>query len=281
MYFPKFWAKGSYNHQNCWHWSDISVGAAQDLANKHAQKLSTLFTGATRPPQNQYWYANRPLREQVLEEIKNQKGEVSALITRNRYGTKVLNTEQILFVDIDVEEPKSEGGLKNLFGSLFGKKPVESALSPDDKVISQAKSWRSLSRSSGWRIYKTRAGYRLIATHELTSPESDLTTRAFQHFGADPLYQKLCKAQRSFRARLSPKPWRCGMDTPVETWPFPDAKQEAMFLDWERAYDQRRQPFATCKYLQSVGSSEVHPEIAPIISLHDELCRVGEELPLA
>ena len=281
MYFPKFWAKGSYNHQVCWHWSDISVGVALDLANKNAKRLSNLFTRETRPLKDQYWYANRPLREPVLDEITNERGEVIGLITRNRYGTKVLNTEKVLFVDVDVTEPRREGALAGFIGALFGKKVTPIEATTDNVILTKAQSWCGDNSESSWRIYKTKAGFRLIATHETIAPDSELATKAFEHFDADPLYRKLCLAQKSFRARLTPKPWRCGMDTPTNSWPFADAQEESKFLDWERAYAQRQQPFATCKFLHTVGSGEMAHDVAPLIALHDELCRVGDDLPLA
>ncbi len=64
----------------------------------------------------------------------------------------------------------------------------------------------------GWRIYRTKAGFRLLATHRPVFPSEPLAEEAFQEFKADILYRKLCVNQKCFRARLTPKSWRCGVE---------------------------------------------------------------------
>src|ERR1051326_229399 len=60
-----------------------------------------------------YLYGERPLPEPVLRELPR------AIVTRNSYGALVLNTDRMMFVDVDRKSaPKSAGGF---FGSLFGK----------------------------------------------------------------------------------------------------------------------------------------------------------------
>ena len=57
--------------------------------------------------------------EPVLRDWKDEQGGLTAAITRNSYGCLVLNTAQIMFVDVDAPEPKSSGG--GFFAGLFGK----------------------------------------------------------------------------------------------------------------------------------------------------------------
>ena len=52
----------------------------------------------------------------------------------------------------------------------------------------------------------------------------------------NPLYRRLCRTQKWFRARLTPKPWRCGFENPPCRWPWPDGRAEARYKDWETRY---------------------------------------------
>jgi len=38
--------------------------------------------------------------------------------------------------------------------------------------------------------------------------------QVFDTLGADPPYRRLCRTQKCFLARLTPKPWRCGVAKP-------------------------------------------------------------------
>ncbi len=75
--------------------------------------------------------------------------------------------------------------------------------------IAKAELWTRNHSDWGWRIYRTRAGLRLLATHALFDPETAAADGVFDALGADPLYRQLCKTQKCFRARLTPKYWRC------------------------------------------------------------------------
>src|SRR5206468_2344650 len=105
----------------------------------------------------------------VLREIKNSSGELAGVITRNSYGCLVLNTARVMFVDVDLPEPKPLGGfLKKLF-SKAEKPPSDEA---QNRVVLQAEKWAANNPGWGWRIYRTRAGLRLLATHALFDPET-------------------------------------------------------------------------------------------------------------
>ena len=67
-----------------------------------------------------YAYAERPLREELVEELEHA-GERTAAITRNSYGSLVLNTEGGMFVDIDYPPRESFSALRRAFGRLFGR----------------------------------------------------------------------------------------------------------------------------------------------------------------
>src|SRR5579883_40361 len=205
MNFPKFWARGHAGRFCAWHWSSTSLAEAQALADEAAQKLADRIRGGDVPTSRGGYYPNRPFREQVLHEIRNEAGDLTAVITRNSYGCQVLNTARVMFVDVDLPEPKSSGGF---FRKLFGKGGAAPSDTPE-AALARAENWSRRHPEWGWRIYRTRAGLRLMATHDLVPADSALAEEVFDALGADPLYQKLCRAQKCYRARLTPKPWRC------------------------------------------------------------------------
>jgi hypothetical protein len=276
MNFPPFWARGVNGSFFCWRWSSNSVAEAQSLADRAAQQLAERFRHGDFPPKHGGYYPNRPFREPVIQEIKSDAGETAAVITRNSYGCLVLNTARVMFVDVDLPEPKPAG----LFQKLFGK-PSAAPVVTQDGAIAKVENWTRNNPDWGWRIYRTRAGLRLLATHALFDPESAASDGVFDALGADPLYRQLCKAQKCYRARLTPKPWRCGVRTKPERWPFPDARAEKHFQKWEAQYQSCSFNWATCRLVKKIGNDVVHPGVRPILKLHDDTTKVESKLQLA
>jgi len=278
MNFPQFWAQGKSGDFFCWRWSAQSIAEAQSLANQAAQQLADRFRAGNYPPKHGGYYPNRPFREEVMQEIKNDAGETAAVVTRNSYGCLVLNTARVMFVDIDLPEPKPSGGL---FSRLFGKpKPAVPVISQDEAIL-KVENWTRKNPEWGWRIYRTRAGLRLLATQGLVDADSKVADGVFESLGADPLYWKLCKTQKCFRARLTPKPWRCGIRRKPDRWPWLDAKAEIRFQKWEAQYKSYAFNWATCELIRQIGNTVVHPEVQTIIKLHDGATKVESKLPLA
>lgn len=278
MNFPKFWAKGTHRQFTCWRWSDSSLAEAASLAQEGARRLAERFAAGDKL-RHGYGYPDRPMREPVLREIKAPGGEVAAVITRNAYGALVLNTARIMFVDVDLPEPKSPlgGWLKK----LFGKPEPPAAPVTHASVVAQAEAWCQSHPGWGWRVYRTKAGLRLLATHALFEPESASTEQVFDALGADPLYRRLCRTQKCFRARLTPKPWRCGFKNPPGRWPWPDAKAEARYKDWEARYQKASKGHATCELIAAPGSQQVDPAVQLIVKVHDEMTFAESKLDLA
>lgn len=278
MNFPPFWALGNHGDFTCWRWSSQSLADAQLLANQAAEQLAERFRDGNYPPRGHGYYPDRPFREQVLYEIKNNQGEISAVVTRNSYGCQVLNTARVMFVDIDLPEPKSRGGfLKRLFGKPEPAPPSDT----HNAAMAQIENWSRDHPEWGWRIYRTRAGLRLLATQALVEANSPAADGVFEALGADSLYRKLCQTQKCFRARLTPKPWRCGIRSKPERWPWLNARQEKRFRTWEAQYQSYSANWATCELIRHVGNPYVHPEVAVIIKLHDGSTRVESKLQLA
>jgi hypothetical protein len=267
MNFPKFWAKGHSGVFSVWRWSDSSTDEARSGAQAAAEQLAAQF--AAGELSNAYSYGNRPMREPVLREVRNAAGEVTSVVTRNSYGCQVLNSAVALFVDVDLPDQKPKSG--GLFGSLFGRRTAEPE-DPAKAAIAKATAWAHSHPGWNWRIYRTKAGLRLLATHGLFDPADPVCERVFAAVDADPLYRKLCQTQKCFRARLTPKPWRCKLPHAPARWPFENAAEEHAFGNWDAKYHTACVIKATCLLLDK-GSGEVHEELREIVKLHDQTTR--------
>ncbi len=279
MNFPPFWAKGVSGNFSAWHWSFKSFEEAQALANQAAQQVADAFRADNMPSDHGRggYYPDRPFREEILQEFKDATGETSAVITRNSYGCTVLNTARIMFVDIDLPEPKAPG----LFKRLFGKPDLKPPVNPQNAALSTVENWTRQRPEWGWRVYRTRAGLRLLATQGLVEATSATAKEIFAAFAADPLYQKLCENQNCYRARLTPKPWRCGLWNKPQRWPWLDPQEEKQFRKWEAEYQSCAAKWATCEFLRHIGNRTIHPEVQSILTLHDDTTRAESKLQLA
>jgi hypothetical protein len=278
MNFPQFWARGRSNDFVAWGWSSTSIAEAEAAARQAAQRVAERFGSKEFLPSHQGYYPNRPLREQILQEIKPDGTEVIALITRNSYGCQVLNTDRVMFVDIDLPEGKRSGGL---LSRLFRKAPVSSQPETQEEAIALVEAWTKRNAGWGWRLYRTRAGLRLLATHAPVKAGSAEAAAALKDLWSDPLYQKLCETQKCYRARLTPKPWRCGVHSKPSRWPWLDAKAEKYFQKWEAQYQSYSFNWATCSFLQQIGNPAVHQEVEAILKIHDGMTRADSNLKLA
>jgi len=111
MNFPKFWAKGEADGFEGWGWSDVSADGAKARGVETARRVAARFErGELNVPAARYGYADRPLREEVLREFRDDAGTVSGVITRNSYGCLVLNTAKLMFVDVDFAPPPAVDG---------------------------------------------------------------------------------------------------------------------------------------------------------------------------
>ncbi len=254
MHFAKYWAMGSSGKYKCWRSSDVSEADAKARAVADAARIAEKIGQGVRW---RYGYPDRAVREEVLEQARGAGPEVPWAITRNAYGCDVLNTARIVFVDVDHD------------GSA-------------QAHLDKARRWADAHPGWCFRAYKTRAGLRLLATHALVAPDVPVVVDdLFPAMGTDALYARLCKTQGSFRARLTPKPWRCGLPAPRVRWPWANAAAERAFRDWQGQYKERSDKFATCELVAEIGPQSVLPEVAPVVALHDKATRVGSGLPLA
>ncbi|MBI1791194.1 MAG: hypothetical protein HYR60_27000 [Acidobacteria bacterium] len=262
-------------------WSNESLEAAGQLARDTARRLAeALVSGGIE--RSQYLYGQRPLPEPVLQEFSSGGGDPAAVVTRNSYGALVLNVRDLMFVDIDREEASAPGAAVDLITSvlsLFGK-AAAAPKAPADPVLDGIQ--RVAERNGlAVRVYKTAAGYRAIVTNAHFEAAGRQSEALLQEFGADPLYVKMCRMQESFRARLTPKPWRCRLGLPPVSFPFLTPQEESRFAAWEANYSSTASRYATCRYLTTFGGVRIGPGFEDLIAYHDQKTNTGASLPLA
>jgi hypothetical protein len=278
MNFPRFWARANRDGFVAWGWSNESLDAAKALGMEVARRIADRIQRGDRKHIARYTYGDRPLREEIIREFCDNGGTPRALITRNAYGCLVLNTAKLLFVDVDLGEPPERGGVLNRW--LGSEKRVAEHSAKQQVVMDRAIAWARNNPGWCWRIYETRAGIRLAASHRGFDPVDPICTSVFEWMNADPLYRRLCANQKCFRARLTPKPWRCGHAPPRERWPFLDNRRAQQFEKWQEDYILSARDYSTCRLMHQTDSN-VAFELSDLIAVHDELARVSSGLPLA
>jgi len=288
MKIPKFWSKataegitarGKAVVFSCWRPSDTSEADAQESALAAAKRILDAFLSGRQL--DRYAYGCVPLREEVMNKVCDSEGNLVAAVTRNRYGALVLNTERVLFVDIDFPEVSTGEATKHFFARLLGRTKKTPEAEREENARAGIEQFVAANQGWGLRLYRTLAGLRGIVTHDVFDPKSDVALDVLKRMGSDPLYIRLCKAQECFRARLTPKPWRCGHRANTIPYPMEDAKAGARFEEWKAKYDARQQGYATCRFLGQLGNGDVHPEVGQIVELHDFVTKCNGSLALA
>jgi hypothetical protein len=296
MKFFKYWAPGEATVDTggrpwtlrAYGVSDQCLDAAKRQAREVAQRAAAAIL--TGPLPHDYAYGDRPMREEVVEELTNG-GQVIGVISRNSYGALVLNTSAAMFVDVDYDineairnrTPVTLGSaLAQLWGQLTGR-PKAGIAPPtatgDDALLERFERVTRSHAGLGTRVYRTAGGFRLLVTSEPFDPGSAEAAQLLDRFGADSLYRRLCLSQQCFRARLTAKFWRCGATKPPSRFPWTSAAEEADYRQWEQAYHERANRHATCAPIASFGEPTVHATIRPILDLHDRLT-INDGAPL-
>ncbi len=235
--------------------STISAADARQIAEEQARRaLEDLLTGRGEALGGYAYFADRRA-EALVEVLRGAAGE-SARITVNGYGAIVMNAATALFADVDTDDrgPKPPSGERvpaKLLKVLAGHPEV------------------------AMRAYRTRAGWRYLCTNRTFDPASDDARAFLQELGADPRYVLLCRAQRSFRARLTPKPWRAGQRT-APLFPARAVARE----DLQRLVDGTWR-YATARFVERVGPDETLPDLRDVVDYHDRWTQATTEKPLA
>ncbi len=284
MKIPRYWAQeissaqdptGKWFRLAIWRWSDTSRADAVQSAQARVQELVGRVKAGQRL--DQYSYGERPLREEILQAVMDGGNKEAGVITRNAYGAAVLNAANAMFVDIDLKEQGALASLSAQVQRLRG----AAVPSEEDRAVAAVELWTARNPGLGVRIYRTFGGLRCLVTNEIFDPTNEATLAILRELNSDPLYVRLCRDQGCFRARLSAKPWRCGMSRPPVRYPWEDAKAETRYREWDSKYRVASARYAVCRLIKQIGNPEVRPDIAPILSIHDQLSCVGSNLPLA
>ena len=298
-------------------WSDESEAAAQAHAQQRATEACARLVAGERLQRREL---KRPYNGAegvpIREEIVAHHG--TAVITRNAYGALCLNTPDVLFADIDFPEPPAPGLgcvpmlLLFLAGAGLGRwmhsgwigigaavllpcigqaaawavARLRRYRAPDPEQVARVRVESFVAAHPDWRVrlYRTPAGLRMLAMHRVFDPAEAAVAQCFAALGADPIYVRMCLNQHCFRARVSPKPWRIGIGEHMRprpgVWPV-KFEHMARRQRWISAYEQVAAGYAACRFVAELGSGAVDAQARAVQALHDELCRVQSELPLA
>lgn len=192
--------------------------------------------------------------EVVIAEPILQRIDAHNIVTRNRYGAEVLNSDDTCFLDVDHFRPGLMACLLGIFGI---RRSAEESLLRTLRCLSAEDATLSA------RVYRTARGWRLLVRAAQLAPDSPRMLELCRRLQVDEMYTALCCKQRCWRARLSPKPARLGMP------PFPLAQDSehasAAAEEWVALYSAKQDGFAVCRLVESIGP----PISSPIVTLHD------------
>lgn len=284
----------------------LRLGGEKELGEFTRRERKVAYSGADGLP--------------IREEIVAARPEIDVVLTRNSYGAVCLNTTSGVFVDVDAVSSRvfQAGCLGTVVGALIGlilglivfpkvvplpmlagaivagiaARATRRLIERGDLRQHDPSAW-SIERSRvwcetrpGWRVavYETPGGARLLLLHATFDAEDETAFEFMKFVGVDALYERMCRIQKCFRARVSPKPWNVGMKDHFRaggTWPVTNPQKLAARAEWVSRYEIASQSYASCRKVKEIGQGTVNARVAAIRRLHDELCRADSLLPLA
>lgn len=297
-------------------WSDLSEDDARGNAEARVREAIALAEAGEKVRRIDHKVAyNGAEGLPIREEIVGRDGDT--VITRNAYGALCLNTPDVLFADVDFDyEPglrfyvfaflllaavagfsggymaSWKAALVLLFFALLFTQTLATGLF---KLVAAVEGGAQKSAMAGirtfarkhpdWhlRVYRTPRGYRILVMHKTFAPNEDETLHFFKEVGADPLYVRMCKNQHCFRARISPKPWRIGVDRMGPrpgVWPIKPERMPAR-IRWVEDYRRASANYAACRFVAKFGGGKTDPKAESVRAIHDDFCRAESELELA
>jgi hypothetical protein len=301
-------------------WSDVGLEEAQAHADGRVRAaLARVLAGEALPRRERRVAYNGSEGVPIREEIVERDGET--VITRNGYGALCLNTPNVFFADVDFDAKpgartilivSSSLGLVVCAGLRFGlNQPIGRSISIGFAValilgyattafllrlrvvlgggherlaIERIRAFLRSHPEWRLRLYRTPAGLRLLALHRVFDPRESEVEAAFEALRVDPIYARMCFNQNCFRARVSPKPWRLGLQrlrSPYSAAWRPEHAELPARLAWIAQYDRASANHAACRYLDTLGTGRVDIAAERVQGLHDRMCRAELDLPLA
>lgn len=260
----KYWSRATENNFAAYGYSDVSEAEANKVADQKLVSIKTAIQNGT--VKSWYQYTDRPIREEIKEEVKSGD-KLIAIVTRNIYGALIINSENVMFIDID--DNPSRGGLIETVLKLFKKG------SSNQSGIVETINGVLMNKGLSGTLYKTKNGHRLLILNKIFDPVSIESEELMTSLNVDPLYARLCKAQECYRARISPKPWNIGFKLPGRgsaSFPWKDSATENAHRQWEIEYNSAIQNYSTCNMVaDNLGVSEkAIKEVQMVKDLHDK-----------
>lgn len=326
MIVPEYWAEACertrHNGRSLtvrrYGWSDDSAKAAQQHAQARTREALDAIRSGDKLPRRElrsnYGIEGVPIREQIVARHDD------VVITRNSYGALCLNTPDVLFADVDLDQRPSGFALPLgvtlivaiigfavgyaswhwLMGAAFAvagvvavnlwsvrrkKVAFDRDGGAESRAMTRVQAFVAMHPDWHLRVYRTPAGLRALVMHRTFDSSEGDAAMLFEALHADHLYSVMCKVQHCFRARLTPKPWRIGIDQrirpPVAAW---SSEQAALpeRLAWIADYERQSVGYAACRFLSSFGDvTRIDPKAEYVRALHDDMARADSELPLA
>ncbi len=269
MQFYEYWAQARHPEIQsivCYGYSNDSVEDALRVARERTERVAQRWSSRDK---GSYDYGEGPMREPMIETLTRDVGE-PVILSRNSYGALILNAPDVFIGDVDHPPPS----IGSVFGRLFGKKPP----TPEEKTLTTLRELVAEMPELHFRLYRTASGLRVWLVSQPMDPLSHESRQLMQRLGCDEVYVRLCEHQRCFRARLTPKPFRMNMSRPPSRFPFLTPEAQRKFDAWKQRYEQAAARFSACELVDEIGSGRVHPEIDPIIKVHDLVACTGNPL---
>lgn len=236
--------------------STHSQQEADEIAERNARRAVDHALAGRERVGGDYAYLADRRAEPVVDVLRGSSGE-SARISVNGYGSIVMNANAALFADIDMVDDDEM---------------LETA---DDEPPAPLRDVLARHPQLAVRTYRTYAGWRYLFTHRLFEPAGDEARALLTDLGADEKYVLLCRVQKSFRARLTPKPWRAGRK-PVRISPTEGVRRDQL-----QKYVDATWGYATTRFVRSLGANETIDELAGIVDYHDRWTQASTMKPLA
>ena len=231
----------------------------EDISASERQAARLRFSGGRTDGEYE-----SPVCEEFVREL-----DAHNIITRNRYGALVLNSEDHCFIDVD-----NTSDIPCNLPRILGRTPSckEQMLLKLEQIAARPKF-----SELAFRLYETAAGFRILVKGDLElSPQSELVTGLFCAFESDPLYELLCVKQNCFRARLTPKPGRIGVSRTGFDFHYPYANP-IQIKQWILKYEEALEKFAVCRLAGEFGRRFT----TPVTEIHDKICGTASKLKLA
>lgn len=281
MEFYRYWtaveetfedAEGKQRLRRAYGYSNEDLAHALEVAQERASHFVNHpdLRGTRRT--DEYYPTDRAIREQIIEEFHDGDQRM-VVISRNSYGCLVLNTPDVFFADVDLPLP---GGC---LGALFGASGTKTS-DFEKRLLDNMGQVVGRHQEIGLRLYRTAQGYRIAVTSDVIPATEARSMKLLDELEADRTYVSLCRSQDCYRARLSPKPWRCGIEKPPARFPFLGPGDEAKFEQWRNQYEAKSHEWATCAIVGNLGSQRMHPRVESVLKLHDHYA-LNDDKPLA